>query len=52
MRIKVFIKAQSDYLVSFDRKHLLNPAAVAERSGLSIPTPDVVVRLVQERGTP
>ena len=37
------IRAQADYLVTYDRKHLLEPPEVAEKSGLQIVTPDVVV---------
>jgi predicted nucleic acid-binding protein len=33
------IAAQADYLVTFDRKHLLNPPEVAEKSSLVIATP-------------
>ena len=40
-------KAGCDYLVTYDRKHLLNPPEVAQRSGLTIVTPDVVVLAVQ-----
>lgn len=41
-------KANCDYLVTYDRKHLLDPPEVAQRSGLTIVTPDVVVLAVQE----
>lgn len=40
-------KAGCDYLVTYDRKHLLDPPEVAQRSGLTIVTPDVVVLAVQ-----
>lgn len=39
------IKAGVDYLVTYDRKHLLDRPEVAEKSGLKIVTPDVVVAL-------
>lgn len=43
------ISARPDYLVTtYDRTHLLDPPEVAQRSGLTIVTPDVVVRAVQE----
>jgi putative PIN family toxin of toxin-antitoxin system len=41
------INAQPDYLVTYDRKHLLDPPTVAQRSGLTIVTPDVVIAAVQ-----
>lgn len=41
------INAQPDYLVTFDRKHLLNQPQVAEKSGLRIVTPDVLVQALQ-----
>ena len=41
------IKARPDYLVTYDRKHLLEPPKVAQRSGLTIVTLDVVVAAVQ-----
>ncbi len=37
------ISAQPDYLVTFDRRDLLDPPEVAEKLGLKIVTPDVVV---------
>lgn len=37
------IAAQPDYLVTYDRKHLLDVPEVALRSGLKIITPDIVV---------
>ena len=38
--------AQVDYLVTFDRKHLIDPPEVAKRSGLKIVTPgDVLEKL-------
>lgn len=39
-----------EYLTTFDRKHLINPPEVAEKSGLKIVTPDVV--LAHLRGQP
>jgi predicted nucleic acid-binding protein len=41
-------KAQAEYLVTYDRKHLIDPPEVAEKSGLTIVTPDVVVQAIQE----
>lgn len=35
--------AKVDHLTTYDRKHLLEPKTVAEKSGLSIVTPDVIV---------
>ena len=35
--------AQVDYLVTFDRKHLIDPPEVAKRSGLRIVTPGDVL---------
>ncbi|MBP8973655.1 MAG: hypothetical protein KBH93_07240 [Anaerolineae bacterium] len=41
------IAGRCRYLVTFDRRHLIDPPAVAARSGLLIVTPDVVVRAIQ-----
>lgn len=41
-------KARCDYLVTYDRKHLLEPQEVSRRSGLAIVTPDVVVSTIQD----
>jgi predicted nucleic acid-binding protein len=38
--------AECEYLVTYDRKHLLDVPIVAERSQLRIVTPDVVVKAV------
>lgn len=38
------LKANVDFLVTYDRKHLINPPEVSEKSGLRIVTPDVVVQ--------
>ena len=46
--IAAAIEAKPDYLVTYDQKHLLNRPEVAEKSGLTIVTPDVVVRVIQE----
>lgn len=43
------VKARCDCLATFDRKHLLNPPEVAERSGLTIATPGTIVKLLSER---
>lgn len=37
-------KAKVDYLVTYDRKHLIDPPEVSRRSGLRIVTPDIVVQ--------
>lgn len=44
--IAAAIAAQPDYLVTYDRKDLLDKPEVAEKSGLMIVTPDVVVKFV------
>jgi predicted nucleic acid-binding protein len=41
------LKAGAEYLVTYDRKHLIEPTQVAEKSGLKIVTPDVVVALLR-----
>ena len=41
------IAGRCRYLVTFDRKHLLDPPAVSARSGLLIVTPDIVVHAIQ-----
>ncbi len=46
MIIAAAILARPDYLVTYDHKHLLDPPEVAERFGLAIVTPDVVVQAV------
>jgi predicted nucleic acid-binding protein len=40
------LKAKVDYLVTWDRRHFIDDPQVAERSGLTIATPDVLVRLI------
>lgn len=42
------VKAECEYLVTFDRKHLLNPSEVAKRSGLIIAMPEIVARKLFE----
>jgi len=44
--IAAAIAAQPDYLVTYDRKDLLDKPEVAEKSGLMIVTPDVVVKFI------
>ncbi len=39
--------ARVDYLVTYDRKHLLDPEIVAEKSGLLIVTPVLIVEQIQ-----
>ncbi len=41
-------KANVDYLVNRDRKHLVSVAAVAQRSGLTIVLPEVVLDAVRQ----
>ena len=41
-------KANVDYLVSLDRKHLVSVAEVAQRSGLTIVLPEVVLDAVRQ----
>ena len=40
--------AAIDYLATYDRKHLLEPEIVAEKSGLVIVTPMVIVKLLEK----
>jgi predicted nucleic acid-binding protein len=44
------IEAKVDYLTTYDRKDLLDQPEVAEKSGLRIVTPDVVVQVVRGSG--
>lgn len=41
------LSAQVDYLATFDRKHLIEPTEIAERSGLSIVPPEVIVEALK-----
>ena len=41
-------KANVDYLVSLDRKHLVSVAEVAQRSGLTVVLPEVVLDAVRQ----
>jgi putative PIN family toxin of toxin-antitoxin system len=50
MIVAAAIQAAPDYLVTYDRRHLLEPAEVAEKSGLRIVTPDVVVGAIEGSG--
>ena len=43
------LKATADYLVTWDRKHFLDDPQVAQKSGLSIITPDRLIALIQEQ---
>ena len=43
------IESEADYLVTFDRKHLINPPEVAEKSGLMIDTAGNVLQAVREK---
>ena len=42
------VTAKVEYLATFDRKHLINPSQVSERSGLIILTPGETLRILQE----
>ncbi len=44
------INAQPTYPVTYDRRHLIDPPEVAEKSGLSIVTPEFVVKTVEADG--
>jgi putative PIN family toxin of toxin-antitoxin system len=48
MIVAAAIAAQVDYLVTYDRKHLLDLPEIAQKSGLKIVTPDVVVLEVEK----
>ena len=43
------IAAKPDYLVTYDRRHLIEPPEVAEQSSLEIVTQDVVVKIVDRQ---
>lgn len=45
--IAAAIQAAPDYLVTYDRKHLIDPPEVSQQSGLTIVTPAEVVRAVK-----
>jgi predicted nucleic acid-binding protein len=38
-----------DYLTTYDRKHLINPAEVAAESGLRIVTPDKILEAIRQQ---
>jgi putative PIN family toxin of toxin-antitoxin system len=40
------LSAQVDYMVTWDRKHLIEDIRVADRSGLKIVTPDRIIELI------
>lgn len=44
------VAANVDYLVTWDRKHLINPPEVAERSGLKVLTPGELMDSLRGRG--
>ncbi len=44
------IKARVDYLVTYDRKHLLKPVEVARLSGLTVATPADVLAILRQAG--
>ena len=41
--------ANVNFLATYDRKHLVDPPQVAEKSGLTIVTPDVVLMAIREQ---
>jgi predicted nucleic acid-binding protein len=41
------IKAETDYLVTLDRKHLIDPPEVAQKSGLDIVLPGVALEVIR-----
>lgn len=43
-------KAKPDYLVTLDRKHLIDPPEVAAKSGLQIVLPEEIVQTVRNEG--
>ena len=47
--IAAAIVVQPDYFVTYDRKDLLDKPEVGEKSGLTIVTPDVVVKSVSDQ---
>lgn len=47
--IAAAINVHPDYFVTYDRKDLLDKPEVAEKSGLKIVTPDVVVKFISEQ---
>jgi putative PIN family toxin of toxin-antitoxin system len=47
MIVAAAILAKPDYLVSYDRKHLIDKPEVAEKSGLNIVTPDIPVQIIR-----
>lgn len=40
------LKARPDYFVTYDRKHLINPPEVSNKSGLRIVTPKQVIEFL------
>jgi putative PIN family toxin of toxin-antitoxin system len=45
--IAAAVNAEADYLVTLDRRHFIADPAVAQRSGLSIVTPDQLVAILR-----
>ena len=43
------ILADVEYLATFDRKHLINPPQVSEKSGLIIDTPGSILNQIQDK---
>jgi hypothetical protein len=42
------LKTRVDYLATFDRKHLIDPPEVSERSGLAIVLPAEIVQVLED----
>jgi hypothetical protein len=47
--IAAAIKANTEYLATYDRKHLIDPPEISEKSGLRITTPDRILQAIQEQ---
>jgi len=46
--IAAAIQSKADYLVTYDRKHLIDPPQVSAQSGLRIITPDLIVQAIRQ----
>ena len=44
------IETESDYLATFDRKHLINPPEVSEKAGITIATSGDILNVIRESG--
>jgi predicted nucleic acid-binding protein len=47
--IAAAINAKPDFFVTYDRRHLIDPPEVTEKSGLVITTPDVVIQAIENK---